>query len=187
MIDESWRQGVQLEVAHAVRADHHGCILLVEGIDDLLQRLGRRIEVVGVELHGEASAAVVVDSLVPAAADTKVCALGDDMHEALVMETTQQLSGMVSGVVVDHNDIILEARFLAEGRVHGIANGLLAVEDGDDDRSLHIELLFVEIGATVIRGVNLCPDLLQVGGGGLLHLDLHLAVAGVHVIELLHA
>ena len=114
MIDESWRQGVQFEVAHAVGADHHGCILFVEGVDDLLQRLRRRVEVIGVELHGKASAAVVVDSLVPAAADTQVCALGDDMHEALVMEATQQLGGVICGVVVDHDDIVFEARFLTE-------------------------------------------------------------------------
>ena len=89
MIDESWRQGVQLEVAHAIGADHHGCILFVESVYDLLQCLRRRVEVIGVELHGKASAAVVVDGLVPAAADAEVGALRDDVHEALVVEATQ--------------------------------------------------------------------------------------------------
>ena len=40
VVDQSWRQGVQLEVTHPVAADHHRCILLVEGIHHLLQGLG---------------------------------------------------------------------------------------------------------------------------------------------------
>ena len=40
MIDKSWRQGVKLEVAHAVGANHHCCILFVESVDHLLQCLG---------------------------------------------------------------------------------------------------------------------------------------------------
>ena len=41
VVYQSWRQGVQVEVAHAIRTNHHGCILLVEGVYNLLQRLGR--------------------------------------------------------------------------------------------------------------------------------------------------
>ena len=40
MVDEAWRQGVQLEVAHAVRTDNHSGLLLAEGIHHLLQGLG---------------------------------------------------------------------------------------------------------------------------------------------------
>ena len=187
MVDESWWQGVQLEVAHAVRTDHHRGVLFVEGIHHLLERLGRGVEVVGVELHGKASAAVVVDGLVPAAADTEVGALGDDVDEPLVVDGIKQLGGLVRGVVVHHDDIIFEVCLLREGRVDGIADGLLAVVDGDDDRCLDVELLFVEVRPTVVRGIDLCADLRQVGGGGMFHLYLHLAVAGVHVVELLHA
>ena len=138
-------------------------------------------------MYGEASTAVVVDSLVPAAADAEVCALWDDMHEPLVVDGLQQLRRPVSRVVVDHDDIVFEVGLLREGRVDGVADGLLAVVDGDDDGCLYVELLFVEVRTTVVRGVYLGADLRQMGRGSLLHLNLHLTVAWVHVVELLHA
>ena len=41
MVDQSWRQGVELEVAHAIGTYHHCGILLIESVDNLLQRLRR--------------------------------------------------------------------------------------------------------------------------------------------------
>ena len=70
VVDESWRQRVEVEVAHAVRTDDHGRLLLFEGIDDTLQCVWSAVEVVAVELYGEASAPSVADSHVPASADT---------------------------------------------------------------------------------------------------------------------
>ena len=89
MVDESRRERLELEVAHAVGAHNHRSPLLVKLVDDALQRLRRRVEVVAVELHGEASAAFVVDSYVPATADAEVGALGYDMYEALVLSSSR--------------------------------------------------------------------------------------------------
>ena len=69
---ESWRQGIQFEVAHAIRAYHHRSLLLVESIHDGLQRLGRRIEVVAIQLDGKASAILTIDGLVPTSANTQI-------------------------------------------------------------------------------------------------------------------
>ena len=85
VVDKSRRERLELEVAHAVGAHNHRSPLLVKLVDDALQRLRRRVEVVAVELHGEASAACVVYSHVPATADAEVGALGYDMYEALVL------------------------------------------------------------------------------------------------------
>ena len=41
VVDESRRQGVEVEITHAIRANHHRCLLLVEGIHYLLQGLWR--------------------------------------------------------------------------------------------------------------------------------------------------
>ena len=82
--DESWRQCVQLEVANAVTAHHHGGMLLIERLDDALERLWRRIEVVAVELHGKSSASFIVDGHVPASANAEVCALGNDVYEVRI-------------------------------------------------------------------------------------------------------
>ena len=88
VVDKSWWQGVQVEVAHAIRTDDHGCVLLVEGIYNLLQGFRRRVQVVAIQLHGKASATVVVYSLVPAATNTQIVTLGYDVDESLVVETT---------------------------------------------------------------------------------------------------
>ena len=89
MVDESRRECLELEVAHAVGAHNHRSPLLVKLVDDALQCLRRRVEVVAVELHGEASAACVVYSHVPATADAEVGALGYDMYEALVLGSSR--------------------------------------------------------------------------------------------------
>ena len=81
VVDEAWRQGVQVEVAHAVRADDHGCPLGVERVHHALQGVGRAVEVVAVELHHEASHLRVMHGQVPAAAYAQVVAVGDEVDE----------------------------------------------------------------------------------------------------------
>ena len=85
MVDKPRRQGVQLEVAHAVAAHNHSRLLFVEGIDHLLQRVRRRIQVVRVQLHGKASATRVVDGYIPAPANAEVGTLRNDNVEFVVM------------------------------------------------------------------------------------------------------
>ncbi len=41
VVNQARWQGIELEVAHTIRTNHHRCILLVESIDNLLERLGR--------------------------------------------------------------------------------------------------------------------------------------------------
>ena len=115
VVYQSRRQGIQFEVTHTIRTDHHRRILLIECLDNLLQRLRRGIEIVRVELYCKASAAVIIDGLVPTAADAEIRPLWDDMHEPFVVDGLQQLCSLVRGVIVDHDDIILEACLLREG------------------------------------------------------------------------
>ncbi len=82
VVDQARRQRLELEVAHAVAAHHHGAALLAESIDNALQRLGRRVQVVAVQLYGEAAAARVVHRHVPAPADAQVAPFGPQHHKA---------------------------------------------------------------------------------------------------------
>ena len=120
MVDETWRQGVEVEIAHTVAADDHRRMLLVEFVHDGLQRIGRGIEVVAVELHGEAAAMAVVHSDVPASADAEVVPVGNDMYEPwlavalflLLGVAGEQFCGLVGGVVVHHDYVELELGLL---------------------------------------------------------------------------
>ena len=84
MTDKARRYCLQIEVAQAVAAYHHGGPLLIEGVYQALQRLGRRIQVVAVQLYGEASAAFIVHGHVPAPADAQVGTLGDEVNQSFI-------------------------------------------------------------------------------------------------------
>ena len=70
---------------------------------------------------------------------------------------------------------------------YGISYSLFAVEDGNNDTGLAVELLFVEVDMTIISGVHQCSQCSQMGRGHLLHLHLHLAVARIYIVKLLLA
>ena len=109
------------------------------------------------------------------------------MDQPIVMDALQQLRRTVCRVVIHHDDIILEVCLLIESAIHGVADGLLTVIDGNHDGCFDVKLLFVEVRPTVIGGVDLRADLRQMDGRGLFHLDLYLTVTWVHVVKLLHA
>ena len=81
MVYESWGQGFELEVTHAIRADDHGSPLGIERIDNALQGLWRGIQVIRVELHGKPTAAWVMNGQIPAPADTQVVPFGNKMND----------------------------------------------------------------------------------------------------------
>ena len=131
MIDQARRQGIQFKVAHTIRTHHHRSILLVEGIHDLLQRLRRGIEVVGIQLNRESSTSIVVNRHVPTAAYAQIMTFRNNMNQPFVVHPVEQLCGLVSRMVIHHNDIELEISLLSQRTVDGIQNGLLAVVDGN--------------------------------------------------------
>ena len=88
-------------------------------------------------------------------------------------------------MVVDHNDIELEVGFLTQGAVHGIHDGLLAVVDRDDYRGLDAEVLLVKVWTAIEGRIDLRTDSREMGRSGMFHLDLHLAVSWIHIVELL--
>ena len=87
-------------------------------------------------------------------------------------------------MIVHHNHVKGEARLLRERAFHRVADGLYAVEHGYDDRSLYGEGLLLEVGNLALAGVHPRAYLFQMSRYGTLHLHLHLAVGGIHVVEL---
>ena len=55
----------------------------------------------------------------------------------------------VSRVVVHYNDVEGKTGLLLQRTLHGIGNGLLTIVDRNDDRSLHSEVLLVEVGLLI--------------------------------------
>ena len=104
-----------------------------------------------------------------------------------LQQTGQDIGSSVGRVIVDYDDIVFEAGFLRKGTLHRVLHRLDTVEHRDDHRGLHLKLLFVEIHRTILVGVNQRLHLTQMGCAGLFHLYLHLTVARIHIVELLHA
>ena len=185
--DARW-QGVEGKVAHAVGADDHGGRLLAELIGHALQRGGRGIEIVAVQLYGEAAAAAVVDGGVPASADAQVVAFGDEVYQSVVAarQVIQYLGGAVGRVVVDHDDVVVKPCLLGQSRPHGVGNGATAVVDGDDHGGFDIEVLLVQVYRLVAMGVYYRAHSFEMTGGCILHLYLAVAVARVYIVKLAH-
>ena len=148
MTDKAWWYCLQIEVAQAVAAYHHGGPLLIEGVYQALQRLGRRIQVVTVQLYGEASAAFVVHGHVPAAANAQVGTLGDEVNKPFVGagQFLHHAGRAVGRVVVHHHHVEGKCGLLCECRLDGVGNRLFAVEYRDDYRGFKLEVLLFKVG-----------------------------------------
>ena len=146
MVDESRRQRVELEVAHTVCPYDHGRLLLMESVDNPLERVFRRVEVVAVELHGKPSAPFVDDGDVPAPSYSQVLSFRYDVYEPRVVVLFQQGGGAVGGMVVHHDDIVFEVGLLSQCLVHGVADGLLPIEDRDDHCCLMVKACSLKSG-----------------------------------------
>ena len=87
-------------------------------------------------------------------------------------------------MVVHYDDIILERCLLRQGTLYGILDGLNTIEDGNNDRSLYIEILFVEVNILILSSIHQCAHLTQMSRTGLFHFNLHLTIGRIHVVEL---
>ena len=87
-------------------------------------------------------------------------------------------------MVVHYYYVILECSLLRESRSDSVGDGLGAVENRYNHRSLVREVLLAVVGLHILRRVYRSANLVEVLCRHLLHLYLHLAVARVDVVEL---
>ena len=187
MVDQARRQRFEVEVDHSVTANHHGRLLLAEGLDDAGERVRAAVKVVAVELHGVASAGSGAHGQVPAAADAQIGALGHEMHDAGIAfaQFFKNIRCAVGGMIVHHDDIKLKGRLLAQCALHGVADGTGAVADG----YYHGRFCGI-VGAVVREVVELIggkprADGFEVVRAYAFHFELHFSLRGIYVVELL--
>ena len=186
MVDEAWRQGVQMEVAHSVGTDDHRRTLCIEGVHHALQGLGRAVEVIAVKLHHKAPHHRMVYCRVPAAANAQVVALRDDVDETFVAsKLIDSFCRTVCTSIIYHNKIEGERCLLLQHATDGIANGALAIADGNHHRSLHGKLALAEIHLVILIPMQVGIQGSQMTGAGALHFHLTGTIARVNIVELL--
>ena len=190
MGNEPGRQGIQIEVAHAIGTYHHCGLLLVESIDNSLQRLRRRIKVVRIQLNGKTSTYSTVNSLVPTAANAQVMTIGHyDMKFVAMLRRQffQNIRGAVRRVIVHHDNVIGEGGFLRQCTLHSVTDGLDSIEDRNHHRGLKLKFLFLKVYLLILSGINQRPNFTKMLGACLLHLYLDGSVCWVHIVKLLLA
>ena len=116
MVYDAGRQGLQIEIAHAVTAYNHGVAAFTELVNHLLQGVRATVKVIAVQLHCKPSAFRAVDGQVPASSYAQVRALRYDMYQTGVIKSqlAEYVCGAVGGVVVNHNHVECAVQLLAE-------------------------------------------------------------------------
>ena len=97
-----------------------------------------------------------------------------------------QFRSSVGRVIVNDDDVVFEVCLLLQCTSDGVEDSLLTVSDGDNHRSLYWKVLLVEVGILIVVGIHESPDGIEMARSHLLHLNLHLTVGGIDIIELLH-
>ena len=80
----AWRQHVHVEVGNLIAAHHHCAIRAIELCNHCREHMLGLVNVVAVEPNHKASATWVVNSQIPATANTEVGALRNDVHHTFV-------------------------------------------------------------------------------------------------------
>ena len=159
-------------------------MLFMERINDFLQRMWGRIEIIAIQLNGKTATPCIVNSYIPAAANPQISAFRLNNYEAFASQLAQDITRMVTAVIIDNNHIILEIGLLLQCTFHGIGYRSLAIIHGNDDRGLAIERLTVKVWRFIIMRINACTNGFEMQSNSFFHFYLHLAVARIDVIEL---
>ena len=186
MVDKSRRKGLQIEVAHTIRTHNHRSLLLMESIYYLLQCIGRRIEVIAIELNGKLSAKLARDGQIPASTYSKVFACRLEQEETWTISYfLHDFTGTIGRMIIYDNDVELEIGLLAHCTKHCVCDGLLSIENWDDDGCLIFKVLLIKIRLTIVTGINQSAQFAKMLGTSLFHFYLHLPVTRIHIVELL--
>jgi len=87
-------------------------------------------------------------------------------------------------MVIDNDYVELEVSALDEGTLNGFENCPLAIPNRDDDAGLNWKK-FSATGTSPNCGLQACTDSFEMGRRDALHFDLVVAIARIHIVELL--
>ena len=128
----------------------------------------------------------IIDSIIPTATYTEVCTCRNKMHKAFICsQRRENLRCSVCRMIVDNNNVKREICLLRKSRNNRIAYRLHTIEDWNHHRSLYRKSLTREVRLCIQRGIYQSINCREVCCCSLLHLNLYLTVARIHIIKLL--
>lgn len=186
VVDKTWRNGIETKIDKFVGADNHGMIATTKFVDNGLQDIVGRIEVVAIELDGIAPTMAIGYGQVPTATNAEVVRLWNDVYEVDVVGSylVDDFGSAVGAMIVDNDDIEAKVGLLPKSRANGIGNGYVAIADGYYDRGFVVE----RIGRDVVEqevAIESCTNLLQMRSEDYFELLLIGFVEWVDIVELL--
>ena len=184
MVNYARRQCIEFKITYPVRAYEHSTLLGIEAIHHTLQGILVAVDIVTVKLHRKTSATRIVHGKLPTTADTKIVARRDYMHHPFVGIRVDDCRCPVYRMVIHHQHIERERSLLLEYRSYGIGNGRFTVEYRNDYRSFYWEITGRKVYFLILACRQQATDSLEVMGTHLFHLNLHVALRRVHIIEL---
>ncbi len=84
MINQSGGKILKIEIHHFVRSNNHGTLLAVKCFHNPADNIIVNIKVIAVELDGEFPAFLMKYTFIPAASDTQIVTLRDNMDDSFV-------------------------------------------------------------------------------------------------------
>ena len=95
-----------------------------------------------------------------------------------------KLCRSIGRIVVDHDDIELETGFLRQCRANGVADCLMSVPDGNNNRCLDPKISLVEINRVESRSVDKSTNFIKMLGDSLFKFYLNRAITRIYIVEL---
>jgi hypothetical protein len=81
MVYYAGRNFIQLKIGQLVGTDHHCTLFLVKKIYNFLQRIFIRIKIIAVQLYRKFTAGIVMNSFIPASADSEISTIGNQVNK----------------------------------------------------------------------------------------------------------
>src|SRR5216683_6008502 len=184
MVNQTGRNLLQRKIDHRIGTYDHRVRSSFKFRNDPAQDAVIDVEVVRIKLDRVLSAVPRVNRLVPASADSKVPAFGNDVFHPRIADTAQDFRRSIGRMIIDHDHIKFEISALGEGALNGVENCPLAIPNRDNDAGFYRKCFR--------RGWNALEVRLQPGANSFemrrrdaLHLDLIITIARIYIIELL--
>ena len=130
------------------------------------------------------SAGFGVNRLVPASADSKVPAFGNDDFEARMPDTAQHLCGPIRRMVIHDNHVEFKISALNQGALSGVENCPLTIPNRDDNAGFYWKCFRCSRNFLEVRPQP-GTDSFEMRRRDALHFDLVIAIARIHIVELL--
>ena len=152
MVNNPGSNHLHVKVGHHICTHYHSAVLFIERIHNLLKCIFVGVNIVAVQLYCKFSAFWMMNTSIPASANSKIISLRNQMDQTLVCgKLLYCFKSSVCRVVIDNYQVELEVCFLFKDRCNGILNCFNSVVDRNNYRCFKFKIVFVKLNVLEFR------------------------------------